>query len=123
MRRYCSGTPGSRATARGGPAPGQAGEEAQGALGSAATVDAFEALVDAALGAVGLLVDEAAHAHRQGDDDGANDVDDVAPTGAVGGDRRALPGRAQGCGVLPGHVHDGPAPHLNEGWRLLGLTA
>ncbi len=80
-----------------------------------APADALEALVEAALGAVLVLADEPPHAHRQADDQGAYDVDDVAPARAIGRDRRSFTARAQGGGELAGHVHDRPLARLVDG--------
>ena len=97
------------------PAPGQIREPPQRPVAGPAPVDALEALVEAALGAVGVLADEPPDADRQGDDEGANDVDHVPPAVAVGPHRRSFTRWAQRRRVAAGHVHDGPDAGLDSG--------
>jgi hypothetical protein len=100
------------------PAPGQVGEEPPRPLAGPAPVDALEALVEAALGAVLVLAEEPPHADRQGDDEGADHVDHVPPAAAVGPYRRPRTARAQGGGMAPGDVHDGSGTVLGGGQHL-----
>lgn len=80
---------------RGGSAPGQVSEEGQRPLRGAAPADAFEPLIEGPLPAGLVRTDEAAHAHRQGDDQRADHVDDVPPARAVGVHRRMSTAGAQ----------------------------
>jgi hypothetical protein len=126
----------------GGPAPGQIGEEGQRPLRGAAPADALEAFVEGPLRTGVVGADEPAHAHRQGDHQRADHVDDVPPPRPVGVDRRMGTARAQRRRVPPGdmdqwsfpgpvnraeHVHV-PAPQaqvdtVGHGPRLLCLDS
>lgn len=72
--------------------------------------DALEALVEAAVGAVLFLADEPPHAHRQGDDQGRQDIRITSrqPVPLVVTTGRSQDGH-KAAAYLPGHVHDGPA--------------
>jgi len=96
-------------------APGQIGEERQGAARRAATVDAVEALIEGALVAVLTLADESAHAHRQGDDDRADDIDDARQSVPIGRSRRAPAAGTRRYLALAGHMHHRPSAGLIDG--------
>ena len=94
----------------GGPAPGQVGEEGQGPLRRAAPADALEALVEGPLRAGLVGAHEPAHAHRQGDHQRADHVDDVPPARPVGVDRRMGTTRTQRRRMTAGHMNHRPFP-------------
>ncbi len=83
------------------PAACEVGEEAERPLARPTTADPLEALVEASLRAVLPLTDEAPHADRQRDDNGAHDVDHIPPAGPVRAHRRAVAARASATAWRP----------------------
>lgn len=97
------------------PSPLQVCEETECALARTAASDPLESLVEASLGTVLELTDKAAYADRQRDDEGAYDVDHVAPPRTVRRRRGSSTARAECDWVAPRHVNDRATAFLVNG--------